>query len=625
MGLSKKIVIVNAILLFLVSISISFYGVFTFYNTEVDNTAYSMRENVSSGREIIDLWLDNKLAAINAGATVYPLMSKLDAFKISAKQTGQGAGFDNVFFSLKNNVIYSLKGGERAWAPGSPWMEKATVQGYISEPIYGTTLKKMVIQLSQKAKTADGNDAVLGAAIGLEDINSIVSENKPIGEGLKFIVSKSGVIISHANLGLTNKVISDVYPALSMSMVSALADEKKLDEVLIDSLEYVVTADRISKTGWFIVAIENKGLLFSTINSLIIKTVVISILLIIISILLLACLVNYLLSGLLRVNDALVDIAKGEGDLTVRIDILSKDEVGQLASNFNHFVAKIQEVIINVHDVSLEVAKKAQISKLSSELTSKDLTSQQDEITMVATAITQMSTATDEIASNAEITAKDAESAVGLSTSTRIISESSQQSMTLLISKIAEAKNVIGVLNSKNEEINSIVSVIQGIAEQTNLLALNAAIEAARAGEMGRGFAVVADEVRVLSQRTHASTEEITKTLADLQGISHMAVEAMIGCDKSVSSAELETKKVTKAFLDIDTSIKRISDMAVHIATAAEEQTAVTSEINSNSESISEISLSLQQKSISAAEDAIHLDRLAIVLTEKVREFKLHE
>jgi methyl-accepting chemotaxis protein len=198
-----------------------------------------------------------------------------------------------------------------------------------------------------------------------------------------------------------------------------------------------------------------------------------------------------------------------------------------------------------------------------------------------------------------------------------------QSSIQNLAQEVQVATGVIQELEAHGNSFNTILSTIQGIAEQTNLLALNAAIEAARAGEQGRGFAVVADEVRVLSQRTHASTQEIQQMIETLQGTTAKAVGIMGDSRQLAETSVADADSAAVSLTQIQTAVERISDMATQIASAAEEQASVTSEITRNTVGIRDVSNDLADEAHEAAAQAAQLSELSYELEQEIQRFKL--
>ena len=192
-----------------------------------------------------------------------------------------------------------------------------------------------------------------------------------------------------------------------------------------------------------------------------------------------------------------------------------------------------------------------------------------------------------------------------------------------LAEEIETSSNAINLLKEDSVSVGAVLDVIRGIAEQTNLLALNAAIEAARAGEQGRGFAVVADEVRTLAQRTQESTQEIREVIERLQGGADTAVERMTGSSRKVGENVDAANNAGAALANITEAVKQIVDLNVQIASAAEEQTTVTEEINRNMVNISEQTDITAESAQSLATAAQELRNLSDNLHQTVGRFKV--
>lgn len=242
---------------------------------------------------------------------------------------------------------------------------------------------------------------------------------------------------------------------------------------------------------------------------------------------------------------------------------------------------------------------------------------------MVATAINEMAAATHEIANNSENTARHSEESVTACRDGSNQVSQAQNSLNSLAEEVRLATDVVTELEEHGNQISTILSTIQNIAEQTNLLALNAAIEAARAGEQGRGFAVVADEVRILSQRTHASTEEIQTMIETLQSTTKKAVGIMNDSRMLADTSVDDSHSAAASLTQIQHAVESISDMATQIASAAEEQASVTSEITRNTEGIRDVSNELAEEAHDAAAQAAALSDLSGELEQEISRFKL--
>jgi aerotaxis receptor len=297
------------------------------------------------------------------------------------------------------------------------------------------------------------------------------------------------------------------------------------------------------------------------------------------------------------------------------------DELGQLQLVIKAQQARLTTVLWRIDEAAKKLDGFAAQTAAVVEQTNQGINQQQSEIEQVATAMNEMSATVHEVAQNASIAAQATEQADReVMQGKRVVSESID-GINRLAQEVERASQAIGKLAVDSQQIGSVVDVIRGIADQTNLLALNAAIEAARAGEQGRGFAVVADEVRTLASRTQESTDEIQRMIQNLQRAADDAVKVMEEGQR-ISAASVEQANHTGASLEaITQAVARINDMAGQIATAAEEQSAVSEEISRNVVSINMVAEQTTAASGETARDVQELVQEATALRELVRQF----
>jgi len=315
------------------------------------------------------------------------------------------------------------------------------------------------------------------------------------------------------------------------------------------------------------------------------------------------------------------DIAVGEGDLTRQLDASGRDELSDLAREYNAFTETIRHLICNVRE-SIECLP-ALVRGLTdaAELAAENMNKQQSESDQVASAVNQMSSCAHEVAQHTELASSSAQQAKEKSVTGRQVVGTTLQTVDELSNQMESTTQAINSLKTETENIGNVLTVIQGIAEQTNLLALNAAIEAARAGEQGRGFAVVADEVRALAQKTQTSTQEINDMIANLQSGATVAVQEMQqSLEKTRSS--LESAHEAEDALDVVASaISSINDMNAQIAVSSQEQSHVTEEINRNINNIVRISEDSRSSSIKVLELSEQVKQVGEALNQQASKF----
>jgi len=319
---------------------------------------------------------------------------------------------------------------------------------------------------------------------------------------------------------------------------------------------------------------------------------------------------------------ALNDIADGEGDLTQRLKVQSNDEIGQLATAFNRFVERIQSVVSQVGETSNHLFSAVEKLHSLSEHYDHQMQGHSRETDQVVTAVTEMSSTAQEVAASASNAATATSDAARESDAARGVVGTAINSINRLVGEVHTASGVIEQLAHETGKIGSVVEVIRGIAEQTNLLALNAAIEAARAGEQGRGFAVVADEVRSLAGRTQQSTKEINEMLQRLQSGVKQAVDVMQASEERSQETVQEASHIATSLDSMVMAVSTINDMNIQIATAAEEQHAVSEEINKNLVAIQQIVSELTDAAVESNSTTRDLASTGDKLRKLVSQFR---
>ncbi len=311
------------------------------------------------------------------------------------------------------------------------------------------------------------------------------------------------------------------------------------------------------------------------------------------------------------------------GDLTVRIESRSRDEISSIATALNDMVTRFRSIIAQLASHSGQLATASTELSATTEQARDGATEQQCQTEQIATAMNEMSTTVQEIAASAEAASENARNANQEAESGGTVIRETIDAINHLSDEVGKAAEVIHELEASSANISGVVEVIQGIAEQTNLLALNAAIEAARAGEQGRGFAVVADEVRTLAGRTQDSTEEIQKMMETLLEQTGNAVAVMERDKHYAEELATQAGEANNSLSSIMQAVDNIQDMTTQVASASEEQTVVSEEINRNVSVVADIAHANVSGSEQIAAASEELTRFASELEAVVQRFKV--
>jgi len=314
-----------------------------------------------------------------------------------------------------------------------------------------------------------------------------------------------------------------------------------------------------------------------------------------------------------------------ENDLSMKIDIGTKDEIGIMGTRLQVMLANLRGTIYTL----IEAANHLSISASQLQTASEHIAERAEEASThantMATASEEMAATSADISRNCNQVADGAGQASESARAGATVVEATIQGMSLIADKVLESARTVESLGDRSDQIGEIIGTIEDIADQTNLLALNAAIEAARAGEQGRGFAVVADEVRALAERTTRATREISEMIKSIQGETRMAVKAM---EDGVLEVEKGTQGAAQSGQALQGILGKINDLAEdinQIATAAEEQTATTREITNSIHMVNDISQKTSSETVRTTTASKNLLLMAEELIDILGKFKIEE
>ena len=348
----------------------------------------------------------------------------------------------------------------------------------------------------------------------------------------------------------------------------------------------------------------------------------------VISIILGIAIALYLSHSITSQLKAMVSNAKemGEGNLVVPTLAHGKiDDFNHLSDALNNTRNKLTHLVSRITCSSDSLYQHSGNLQNLITQSQKEIEQQQQETDMIATAMNEMSATVREVAQNTTEAAESAEEADTATNSGHKVVVETVDSINSLAEAIENAANTINQLSDETNAVDTILVSISGIADQTNLLALNAAIEAARAGEQGRGFAVVADEVRTLAARTQESTTEIRSMLDRLKTGANNAVDVMSEGHKQAQGSVEKANIALDTLKSITATVNVIKDMNTQIATAAEEQSAVTDEMSQNITTINTGSHKIVEQTRASLLSANEMAGMASQLSEGVAQFTLNK
>lgn len=567
-----------------VSLSIALVlGTFTLSNflqmreqvhTDLHRQLQALSESVS--QNIAD-WLNAKMRIIQATAEVIDPNDAQSTIMGQLSQSRIAGDFMNVYVGLPAGTFIlddpSIELPDDYDARERPWYQLGAEEGSASftEPYIDITTNELTISAVQPVYDQQQLRSVVGGDIMLDNISAIVNNIDFMELGHAFLVSKDGNILSHPNAQLVEQ-----------SVQQYLGSDARIDREFVSyqiagepHLVSFVPIEGIPGVLWHLAIVVDEHRAFARVQDFAWTAVLFMVLGIVAVVVLFSWLLRVLLQPLSRLNQAVKNLASGEGDLTQRLPVEGRDEFAVLSAQFNQFIEKIQHAMRDVALAAREVDENVNAMVAATDQTLSMYDHQSKRTDSVATAINQLNASANEMAQSAADASQQATSAADDSAASRSALENNIHAIHELSERMSESSDAIGKLDENTQNIGKILEVIKGVTEQTNLLALNAAIEAARAGEAGRGFAVVADEVRALAMRTQESASEIESMIEKLED-GTQAVITVITQSQGVSGRCVESAQASGEKMEaVDAAIARIDAVNHSVAAATEEQTTV--------------------------------------------------
>ena len=586
--MNKNLRFSHKILLAASLIVIAAFSLFTLYNDYLQRNAIRddldsyLREMGSTTANNIQTWLGGRiLLTENLGETL-ALNPEPEYVSRLLEQKALTSSFLAVYFGDTQGA-FTIRPDSKmpdGFDPRSrPWYKDALNSNgaSLTEPYIDAVTGQMIISIGTAVKKAGQTLGVVGTDLTLKTVTDSINALDFSGMGYAFLISGDGKILVHPDNTLVMKNLKDIYPQDTPPISSDIS------EVTLDGKERIVTFAPVKGLGsvnWYVGLSIDKAQAFAMLSTFRTSAIIATVIAVISIIALLGLLIRLLMQPLHVMTRAMQNIAEGEGDLTRRLVVESKDEFGTLGSAFNQFVERIHTSMTevasateHVNEVALRVVSASNSSMVNSD-------EQASRTNSVAAAINELGAAAQEIARNAAQASHQASDARGLAEEGQQVVERSIGSMQQLSQMLSTSSSHIESLNDKTVNIGQILEVITSISQQTNLLALNAAIEAARAGEAGRGFAVVADEVRNLAHRTQESAQQVQKMIEELQVSARDSVNTMEESQRhSKDSVEIANSAGAR-LTSVTERIGEIDGMNQSVATATEEQTSVVESIN---------------------------------------------
>ena len=525
-------------------------------------------------------------------ASLRPTVSRPDAAELFARYAEAGA-FDLVYagfpdkrmvFSKPSDVPPGYDPAQRPWYQGAE--KVGPNQVFVSKPYVDAFTGQLIMSLAAVVQDGGKTKAVVANDMTISQIAKEILSVKLPGNGYAYILHKDGTVLVHPNKDAILKPIASLAPELTPERIAKAIQEEHMFTVKRSDEERFIYLSPVKNSEWILGVSMSKQEILSPLDRLLTTLIGTLIVVVVVAMALAGTITRRMLAGLREIRDRMKEIAKGGSDLTVRLAINSKDEIGETAQAFNQFLAQTGQMFGSLRDEANRLAEGVQRLNGVIDTIAEESMHLSETASSNAAAIEEITVAVSHIADNARDVDHMMRTTENLTRdSVQTVTDSAGEAESS-VSQVEEMSSILHSLDARSEEIQGIVNVIKGIADQTNLLALNAAIEAARAGEQGRGFAVVADEVRKLAEGTAKATIEIAGMIDAIRNETSQAGRTMTTTVDTVRHGVDRSRETVARINEIGQKIQEAVDRVGEIALSTDEQRTATTAMAQTTEEI---------------------------------------
>ncbi|WP_180961025.1 MULTISPECIES: methyl-accepting chemotaxis protein [unclassified Shewanella] len=579
----------------------------------------------------IESWFKEKADAIDALAKHYHSGSYRDNYVNAARLSTDVGGVARIYFGFDDGSAYSTETSSK-WLNGKAIAEKYDPR---TRPWYQQGKSSNNLDITDiYVDDGTGHDVIsilknLGDGVVLGDIeltylsDTVKAVNYP--GAVTLITDQTGKVLASESQTLTTGTrFSDF--GLAQVQQTLLSNDETMQEYTLDGIDKLAVSKAINLVNgkkWYLFVALDKSVAYAAVDSALYRAMLSSAIMLALAISVLLGVLFVLYKPILSLKEMVIELSMGNGDLTRRLDVKNEDDLGQISKGINLFIESLQSMMLEVLQSSTHIASSVERLKSETDANRSILSAHTTETEQIVAAVEEMSATANDVARNGAETASFTQVTKNQTMESKAIVAKATSTVAQLVQEVENTSTNIEQINKDTINITQVLKVIGEIADQTNLLALNAAIEAARAGEQGRGFAVVADEVRALAARTQTSTAEIEVTLNKLREASNAAMSSM-DATKNTCIKTAETTEIVASDLDaIGDSVNQINDLNTQIATAAEEQSSVSSEVTRNMSAICEMASELAMNGETTSNETVNLATANHQLELIVSQFKL--